>query len=85
MTELRPELTNGGIFGTLPPGSTMLFALVILGIYMGWVEAVIAKPAESDEAPFPKPPEFYLRPELIPIKERDDTPKIADRYVRSRH
>lgn len=34
---------------------------------------------------FPKPPEMYLRPELIPIEERDDTPKIADRYVRSRH
>ncbi len=60
----------------------MLFALVILGIYMGWVEAAISKPVESDEAPFPIP-EFYLRPELIPIKERDDTPLLADAYVRA--
>ena len=27
-------------------------------------------------------PEMYLRPELIPVKEPDDTPKTADKYVR---
>ena len=73
----------------------MLFALVILGVYMGWLEAVYGKrptthpdsgaQASRDEDASPPIPEFYLRPELIPIKERDDTPKIADRFVRSRH
>jgi hypothetical protein len=91
----------------------MLFALVILSIYIGCVEAVYGKRPQdrglSDGAeavlavrpmpntvarrgslapslsPLPDIPEFYLRPELIPIKERDDTLKIADRFVRSRH
>ena len=94
----------------------MLFWIVLLGVYMGWVEAVYGKSAKglsdgaeaeggsrigerpplpearighdssaSSLSPLPDIPEFYLRPELIPIKEPDDTPKIADRYVRSRH
>ena len=29
----------------------------------------------------PEIPEFYLRPELIPIKEPDDTPLLADAYL----
>ena len=29
-------------------------------------------------------PEFYLRPELIPVEEPDDTPIEADRYIRIR-
>ena len=47
----------------------MLFALVILGIYMGWVEAVYGKRPKPVERDAPPIPEFYLRPELIPIKE----------------
>jgi hypothetical protein len=98
----------------------MLFALVILGIYMGWVEAVYGKRPEprgrglSDGAeddggsrigerpPLPEArighdssasslsslppiPEFYLRPELIPVKG-DGLPAVAEaeRVVRSR-
>ena len=55
----------------------MLFALVILSIYMGWVEAVIAKPVESDEAPFPKPPEFLRRD-----REAEAVAEQADQLIR---
>ena len=41
--------------------------------------------APGEIAPFPKPPEFYLRPELIPIKEPDkDAVREAERVVRSK-
>lgn len=66
----------------------MLFWLVILGVYMGWVESVYGKkhsdnpPDDPPDAP-PEIPEFLLRPELIPIKEPDDTPLLADAYLRA--
>lgn len=61
----------------------MLFWLVVLGVYMGWVESVYPKkPPDDDDTP--KILEFLLRPELIPVKEPDDTPLQADRYIRIR-
>ena len=63
----------------------MLFALVILGIYMGWLEAAYGerpKPVERDAPPIP---EFYLRPELIPLLEPGKAEPVvreAERVVR---
>ncbi len=65
----------------------MFFYLVMLGVYMGWVESVHsdkgASIPDSGGADPPKSvsgkqtsappdiPELYLRPELIPIEEPD--------------
>lgn len=53
---------------------------------MLWAEAVYIPtkplPPEKPDA-LPEIPDFYLRPELIPVKESDDTPLIADAYVRA--
>lgn len=44
---------------------------------------ISASPSAPSLSPLPDPPEMYLRPELIPIKEPDgDTPATADKYVR---
>ena len=69
----------------------MLFWMVILGVYMGWVEAVYAK-RDSDPPPDPpddspdSPPEiplFLRRPSTIPVLEPDDTPLLADACLRA--
>lgn len=61
----------------------MLFWLVILGVYMGWVEQVYAKPErESPDESLPEIPEFYRR-RPIPVLEPDDTPLLADAYLRA--
>ena len=61
--------------------------LVILGLLMGWLSPPDAGEGQASnvlrQEPVPLPiPEFLLRPELIPVKEPDDTPVTADKYVR---
>ncbi len=68
--------------------SLPMICWMILGLLMGWLN-----PSESDarSASIPdsdvisKPPEFLLRPELIPVKG-DGLPAVAEaeRVVRSR-
>lgn len=71
----------------------MLFWLVILGAWMGWVSPadkhvdIDGHPVEHDwYCLFPEEiPEMFLRPELIPVKS-DGLPAVAEaeRVVRSR-
>ncbi len=62
----------------------MLFWVLILGVYMGWVNAVTSPsktataPPQDWYAPLPNPPEYLSNKVLEP----DDTPKVADHYVR---
>ena len=60
----------------------MLFAFLLLGVLLGWIDSP-RRDKWDEDGPLPKPPEFYLRPELIPVKELDtETPATADKYVR---
>ncbi|MEE9149953.1 MAG: hypothetical protein V3U27_21455 [Candidatus Tectomicrobia bacterium] len=77
----------------------MFFYLVMLGVIMGWVEQVYGaerdKPRDIPATHLDREsylsvhdisgdiPEFLLRPELIPTKEPDDTPLLADAWVRA--
>ena len=67
----------------------MLFWMVILGVYMGWVEQVYAKregpddPPDDSPNPLPEIPSFLRRPSTIPVLEADDTPLLADAYLRA--
>jgi hypothetical protein len=59
-----------------------------------WLDFLFPEPVEQDidgepvehdwYCPLPEPPEMYLRPELIPVLEPDDTPREADRFIRIR-
>jgi len=66
----------------------MLFWLALLGImnfvYPDKKVDIDGHPVEHDwYAPLPEPPEMYLRPELIPIKEPDGAAvEEAERVLR---
>ena len=47
-------------------------------------EKQASAPPHAHHAPLPGIPEFYLLPQRIPVKEPDDTPQLADKYVRSK-
>ncbi len=61
----------------------MFFYLVMLGVIMGWVEQVYAKPEREPDDSLPEIPPFYRRPSTIPVLEADDTPLLADAYLRA--
>ena len=62
----------------------MMLWLVVLGVIMGWVESVYEKPLTATDssydwyAPLPEPPEYLSNK----VAEPDDTPEMADTYVR---
>lgn len=61
----------------------MLFvALLLWDMALSWAEAVYAKPPASYDwyAPLPEPPEYLSNKVLEP----DDTPEVANEYVRAR-
>jgi len=66
----------------------MFFYLVMLGVIMGWVESVYPKREPPDDDDTPEIPLFLRRfpdrrPSSIPVLEPDDTPLLADAYLRA--
>ena len=69
-----------------------MFGLVLLGVILGWVESAYGKSGQASDEPVDaydwdagfslKIPGRFRNPRYIPVEEPDDTPTVADKYVR---